>query len=322
MPVVPGIGHYAAYRARAPMTRVARDPELMAEVVLASLEAHGYDGCGPITDYGLGAESMGSRAVIRDWEQTFVAEFALGDRAGLARLEPPDPLRDGRMPVILECEGMLVGRLGGRAGVGGGVAGPLSFAANLRGPERLLYDLCDDPPFAHSLLRLSLEASATFAEAQVSRGGVATVNVYEPLAALISPAMADEFSFPYLKTLAGRIKRLGASVLLHICNDSGPLITRMVEAGADILSLDAQVDLARAKELAAGRAVVSGNVATQSLARLGTEAVYAESRRALAAAARGGRFTLSSSCEVPMETPAANIDAMVRAARDWGAGLG
>ncbi len=108
-------------------------------------------------------------------------------------------------------------------------------------------------------------------------------------------------------------------VLLHICNDTTRLLDRMVEIGADILSLDVQVDLAEAKRIVAGRAGISGNVATWNLARLSPQEIYEESCRCIEKAAEGGRYTLGSSCEIPYETPEENIDAMVRAARDYGA---
>jgi len=59
----------------------------------------------------------------------------------------------------------------------------------------------------------------------------------------------EEFSFFYLEQLIRHLKRLGSLVLLHICNDTTRLLNRMVEIGADILSLDVQVDLAEAKRL-------------------------------------------------------------------------
>lgn len=319
VPVAPGIGHYSAVLAGQPMTRVAFDPELMAEVVIQSLHRHGHDSCSPITDYGLGTESMGSRSVVQDRGQTYVTDFAVRSEADVARLKLPDPLSDGRMPVIIECEQILVEKVGNQVGVNGGLAGPFSFAANLRGPQQILIDLVDSPKMIHQLLDISLEATISFGEAQVTRGGVKTVNIYEPMAAMISNAFVEEFSFAYLEKLIRRIKDLGALVLLHICNDTTRLLHRMVEIGADILSLDVQVDLAYAKQIAAGKASVSGNVATNNLA-LGTpEQIYEEACRCIQTAARGGRFTLSSSCEVPWETPPANIDAMVRAAREYGA---
>ena len=321
VPVAPGIGHYAAVKAGYPMTQVAFDPELMARVVIQSLKRHGHDSCSPITDYGLGTECMGSRSVIQDWEQTYVTDYAVQSLAQVRQLAPPDPVHDGRMPVILECEQILVETLGDQVGVNGGLSGPLSFASNLRGPQQILYDMIDHPELVHQLLDISLEATWSFAEAQVLRGGVKTLNIYEPVAAMISTPMVEEFSFAYLEPLIQHVKSLGALVLLHICNDTTRLLNRMVEIGTDILSLDVQVDLAHAKEVVAGRASISGNVATNRLALATAEEIYQESCRCIEKAAVGGRYTLSSSCEVPLETPPENIDAMVRAARTFGAKL-
>jgi uroporphyrinogen decarboxylase len=319
VPVAPGIGHYAAVRAGQPMTAVAWDPELMADVVVQSIERHGHDSCSPITDYGHGTESMGSTSVIRDWEQTYVGEYAIQSEADVGRLKLPDPLVEGRMPVIIECEQILVEQLGDSVGINGGLSGPLSFAANLRGPQQILYDITDRPRMVHELMAIALEATKAFGEAQVVRGGVGTVNVYDPVATMLSNSMVEEFSFAYLEPLIDHFHNLGSLVLLHICNDTTRLINRMVEIGADILSLDVQVDLAQAKEIVAGRASISGNVATNHLAYLSPEEIYQESCRCIEKAAHGGRFTLSSSCEVPYETPEENIDAMVRAAREFGA---
>jgi uroporphyrinogen decarboxylase len=316
--VAPGIGHYAAVKAGQPMTAVAWNPELMASVVIQSVERHGHDSCSPITDYGHGTESMGSTAVIRDWEQTFVGEYAVQSEADVGRLRLPDPLRQGRMPVIVECEQILVEQLGDSVGINGGLSGPLSFAANLRGPQQILYDMIDRPEMVHELVGIALEATKAFGQAQIVQGGVGTVNIYDPVATMISNSMVEEFSFTYLEPLIKHIHSHGALVLLHICNNTTRLINRMVEIGADILSLDVQVDLAQAKEIVSGRASISGNVATNHLAYLSPEEIYQESCRCIEKAAQGGQFTLSSSCEVPYETPAENIDAMVRAAREFG----
>jgi uroporphyrinogen decarboxylase len=262
---------------------------------------------------------MGSKSVVRDWEQTYVGAYAVQSERDVARLKLPDPLRDGRMPVVIECEQILVEQLGDSVGINGGLSGPLSFAANLRGPEQILYDMFDRPGMVHELLSIALEATRSFGEAQVLHGGVKTVNIYDPVAIMLSNAMVEEFSFAYLEPLIQHIKGLGALVLLHICNDTTRLLNRMVEIGADILSLDVQVDLAYAKEIVNGRASLSGNVATNHLALMSPNQIYQESCRCIEKAAKGGRYTLSSSCEVPFETPAENIDAMVQAAREFGA---
>jgi uroporphyrinogen decarboxylase len=319
VPVCPGIGHYAAYQARQPMTKVAFDPELMASVVLAALRRHGYDACSPITDYGLGTENMGSQVVIREWEQTYVSDFPIKSSGDIARLHLPDPLKDGRMPVIIGCERLLTATVGETTGVNGGLAGPLSFASNLRGLDRLMVDVVTDRQLVHRLLQVSLEAVKDFGEAQVVHGQVTTVNIYDPVATLLSTPMAEEFCFVYLEDLIGHLKARGAKILLHICGDTKRLLEGMLRIGVDVISLDVDVDMREAKSMVAGRATISGNVATQNLFRHTHEEIYAEACNCIEKAAGGGRFSLSSSCEVPLETPPENIDAMVRAAREFGA---
>jgi len=139
VPVAPGIGTYAAIKAGQPMSKVAWNPELMADVVIQSIERHRYDSCSPITDYGLGTESMGSKIVIRDWEQTYVGDFGVKSESDVPNLKMPDPLKDGRMPVIIQCEQILMDQLGNQIGINGGLSGPLSFAANLRGPQQITH---------------------------------------------------------------------------------------------------------------------------------------------------------------------------------------
>jgi uroporphyrinogen decarboxylase len=318
VPVAPGINHYAAIKAGQPMTKVAWDPELMASVVIQSLERHGYDGCGPIGDYGHGTESMGSTVAIQDWEQTYVADYPVRSEADVAKLKLPDPLKDDRMPVLIECARILVETVGDRVGVNGSMSGPLSFAANLRGPQQILLDMLERPRMVHDLVAISLEADKAFAEAQIVHGKLNTINIFEPVAIMASNPMIDEFSFAYLEQLIQHIHDLDALVLLHICNDTTRIINRMVEIGADILSLDERVDMAHAKEIVAGRATISGNIPSAHLANSSPEEIYQESCALIEQVTAGGRFTLGSSCEVPYETPEANIDAMVRAAREFG----
>ncbi len=320
VPVAPSIGHYAAFRAREPMTKVAYDPELMARVVLESLERHNYDTCCPITDYGVGTENMGSTSVIRDWEQTFVSEFAVQSKVDIAGLKIPDPLKDGRMPVAIECGQILLDKVGEQVGVSCGISGPLSFAANLRGPQQILEDILLDPVLVHELLKISQEALKSFGEALIIHGGITTISIYEPMATLISTPQAEEFSFVYMESLIKKLKESGAfTILLHICGDTTRFLDRAVGIGVNILSLDRDVDLAKAKEIVAGRATISGNVATQNLFCGSSDEIYAESCRCIESAALGGRYALGSSCEVPLETREENIDAMVRAARKFGA---
>ena len=315
--VSPIVSHQAAVEAGEPMTKVAYNPELMADVLLRSLNKHGYDSVRPIGDCGLGTECMGSKILVRDWEQTVVINHGVKSPEDLKKLKVPNPLQDGRMPIFLECQRILVDSVGDIVEVGGGITGPLSFAGCLRGTMELLKDLRTNPEFVHELVRISYEAGKAFGVAQIQNSGVKSINLYEPFASLVSNPMADEFSFHYLEQLICHLKNLGATVLLHICQDSTRLLNRMVEIGADILSLDVEVDLGHAKEIVAGRASIQGNVSSMTLATKQPEDVYSESCQCIQKAGTGGKFILSSACEVPIDTPPENLDAMLCASKEF-----
>ena len=317
VPVEPGIGHYAAMLAKKPLTEVLVNPELMAEVVLGAQARHGYDRVCPITDWGLSTSSMGCVVELKEWEHCKVVEAALKDKSDIAKLKVPNPLTDDRTPVVIEAERIMKERVGDNIRVNGAVAGPLSITSVLRGMEETFFDLSEDPDFIHEVTRIGLEVCKTFGEAQIMNGGVDTIFIYDPTATLLSEPMADEFCFPYLKELITYLNGLGAHVHLHICGDTTRLLEKIVAVGADSIAAHAAVDLREWKEILGDRAVVYGNIDSSKLAMSTSEKIYAEARACLETAAKGGRYVLSSECEVPLETPPENLDAMMKAAIDF-----
>src|SRR5437879_10537956 len=78
------------------------------------------------------------------------------DKVRLARLEIPDPRRDGRLPAFLEqCEALSAARF--PSPLGAVLVGPWTIAMLLRNPELMCLDTIDDPPFVHELMRFSTE---------------------------------------------------------------------------------------------------------------------------------------------------------------------
>ncbi len=71
--------------------------------------------------------------------------------------------------------------------------------------------MIDRPKMVHELVAIALEATKAFGEAQIVHGGVKTINIYDPMAIMISNPMVEEFSFAYLEALIRHIKSLGLS---------------------------------------------------------------------------------------------------------------
>ena len=92
----------------------------------------------------------------------------------------------------------------------------------------------------------------------------------------------------------------------------------MVETGAAAISIDEPTDLAKAVEVARGKAVVIGNVST-SLFYLGSKDDMERAvKDCIDIAAPNSGFILASGCEVPGIAPPEKIQWFMEAAREFG----
>ncbi len=131
--------------------------------------------------------------------------------------------------------------------------------------------------------------------------------------------MFEEFAGPYITPVMQRIKGAGLPAMLHICGKTHRLFEQMADTGADVLSLD-QVDLAEARERVGDRVTLMGNVRPAQTLLNGTpEQVEAEVRECLEKALDSPKgFILASGCEVPLNAPFENVEALMAAARKYG----
>jgi uroporphyrinogen-III decarboxylase len=92
----------------------------------------------------------------------------------------------------------------------------------------------------------------------------------------------------------------------------------MATSGADVLELDHAVELGKACRVVGPHIGLWGNLDPVGLLSQGTpERVRQAARQALAAVQAAGhrRFVLSSGCTLAVETPSANLDALIGASR-------
>ena len=137
---------------------------------------------------------------------------------------------------------------------------------------------------------------------------------------VISPRQFKEFGQPYLTRLVDYIHGRGRAVTLHICGKTQPIWEAMADTGADCLSIDNAADLEQAKLKVGDRVRLMGNVPPSEVMLQGTPAqVRAAVRRCLRKAHNNPKgFIVASGCSLAVETPYANIDAMLAAVREVG----
>lgn len=131
--------------------------------------------------------------------------------------------------------------------------------------------------------------------------------------------MAERFSLPFIREVTYAIHKCGASPVLHICGDTTHLITGMPRSGAEGLSLDSPVDLPFVADSVPTDLVLMGNIApVKVMLEKGPEAVKAETFRLSRAMRSRKNFILDTGCDLSLDTPHENIDALIEMASGHG----
>jgi MtaA/CmuA family methyltransferase len=238
----------------------------------------------------------------------------LGDKALLDHLAQPGVKPQGRMANRLRVIEELKQQVGERKLVEGWIEGPCAEAADLRGINNLMLDFYDDPDFVVRLFDYVLALELEFAAAQVA-AGADLIGIGDAAASLVGPHIYTEFVLPYELCMVHAIHRLGAKVRLHICGNTRRILGGMGSLGADIVDLDFLAPLGEGRAAMGPGQVLLGNIApVRDLCQGTPEAVYAIVAGCHHEA--GDRYIVGAGCEVPRDTPAENLHALVRYARE------
>jgi len=273
------------------------------------------------------AEAFGCRVKYSDYVVPSIdAHLLQDDKKKLARLAMPDPYKTARLPGFLEqCEALV--RAKPPAAIGAVAVGPWTIAMLLRNPETMLLDTFEDPRFIHDVMRVTTDFCTRWGDA-IAKTGIG-LSFSEPTASisLISPDNYREFVAPYHKELVEHFKAKKVGVTTHICGTTYPIFEDVIGCGFSTFSfdLDQQADpalhvdqLERFMEVARGRAVAIGNVDATKFEKTTREAMYADVRRCVDAAARHSGFILSTSCEIPPRSDPEVVRWFMDAAHDLG----
>lgn len=322
VPVVPMITYTTAQLIGIQFSEALYSAEKMAKALVAGYKSAGYDGIyvGWESSFNLMAEAMGCKLQIQPNNIAFVKDQLIKEQSDLDKIKVADPEQDGRLPLHLKTINLVKEKIGEDVPIFKYVPGPLTLTSILRGQDQFLMDLVRNPEFVYDILKPSTESSKRFAVATVEHGTDIVV-VADPIASstVISPKTFDQFALSPIKEVLKAISEVGGIPSLHICGKTSPILERMVDAGARIIELDYQVDLAFAKNKVGKKVCIEGNVDPVGVLLNGKpNDVKREARECIKKAAEGGGFILSSGCEVPLNAPFENIKAMVSAAKKYG----
>lgn len=289
---------------------VHRDAQKMATLSLAMHDETGMENLGIPFCMTVEAEALGGE--VEDGDEVTepgIVQYPLRSVAGWKGLKALNPYRDGRLPTILECTGIL-SKSATDTAVVGNLVGPLSLATSLIEATSLFKALRQTPEEVHGLLGFLTGNSIRYAEALIANGAD-LISIADPSATgeILGPANFETFALPYLNEMIRHIHQLGRPVIVHICGNIHAIAGSIKGLAAECISFDAHVDIRIMRNALPGKRLM-GNVCTRLLLNGPSSAI----RWASANILHGGIDILAPACGVSAKTPVKHIRAMAEAA--------
>lgn len=327
VPAGPYMYDLAAVVAGVPLRDFYLDPGAMVHAQLILHDLVGQDIICVGSDNFYIAEGFGCETTRSDDELPSLVKPPLGSIEDVYRLEVPDPMTQGRMPLMLEAIRMLRRAVGDEVAIRTPGTGSFALASYFVGTQQWLMDVAlaeagfdDDKEAAvHHALGLASDALIEFGKACFD-AGADLLHCGDSLAScnVISPRTYERYAWPYEKRVFTAWREYGITAgLLHICGDSSKVLELYRDTGANLIEVDSAVDLSEASRRLDGAATLVGNVNTVTeLLQASSEETEAASRRCIEQT-RGRNFILGSGCIVPRHTPVENLTTLSRVAHEY-----
>ena len=199
-----------------------------------------------------------------------------------------------------------------------GIIGPFSLAGRLMGVSDAMIYCYDEPDMVHTVLEKATSFLIEYCKAYKAAGANG-VFMAEPLAGLLSPALAREFSHEYVAKLVKEVQTDDFAVFYHNCGDNTPLMTKDIyQIGAMGYHFGDAIRLSDMFADAPKDVLVMGNVSPSVQLKNGTPESVRENVKALMEECSvHDHFVLSSGCDIPPLAPWENLDAFFAAGKEF-----
>ncbi|HJB67816.1 MAG TPA: uroporphyrinogen decarboxylase family protein [Candidatus Fournierella excrementigallinarum] len=269
-----------------------------------------------LMDLSVEAECFGSEIRVSDEEVPTVVGSIVADETQARALEVP-AVGAGRTGLCVEAIRKAAGRITDRP-VFAGAIGPFSLAARLMDVTEAMVLCYDEPDMVHILLEKSTRFITDYCRA-FKEAGANGVVIAEPVAGLLSPALEEEFSAPYVKRIVNAVQDDSFLVIYHNC---GGAVIRQIDSilstGAAAYHFGNAIDMAEMMPHIPAHTVAMGNVDPAGEFRGGTpESIRAATWKVMEACREYPNFVISSGCDIPPLSRWENIDAFFAAVAEF-----
>lgn len=199
-----------------------------------------------------------------------------------------------------------------------GVIGPFSLAGRLMDVTSAMIYCYDEPEMAHVVLEKATEFIIKYIKAYKAVGANGVV-IAEPLAGLLSPSLAMEFSGDYCKRIVKAVRDENFAVIYHNCgNTANVTLESILSCNANAYHFGNAVDMKEIMSKVPEDIVCMGNVDPAGQFRNGTpESVREATLSVMEQCCEHPNFVISSGCDIPPMSSWDNIDAFFAAVDEY-----
>lgn len=295
--------------------KLINDSDLQAQAM--KIIADNTDAAASVSmmDLSLEAEAFGSTIRVSEDEVPTVIGHVVETEEEAEALKVPEI--EGRRKLYIEAIEKAVKLIEDRP-VFAGVIGPFSLAGRLLDVSEALVYCYDEPDMVHIVLQKATEFLIKYIK-EYKRVGANGVVMAEPLAGLLSPDLADEFSADYVKKIVNEVQDDEFIVVYHNCgNTAVKTLDTIVSNGCPMFHFGNAIDMAELMEKMPENLIAMGNVDPAGQIKNGTvESVYEKTTEVLNACGKYKNFVPSSGCDIPPMSPWENINSFFKAVADY-----
>ena len=292
--------------------QLVKDPELQAQTM--ALVAAETDTLAAVSlmDLSVEAEAFGAAVCFFPNEVPAVTGQLVEDTDGAEALEVPS-LDAGRARLCIEGVRLAKERIANKP-VLAGMIGPFSLAGRLMDVTEIMYVCYDEPEAVHTVLEKATRYLIAYGQA-MKDAGADGIMMAEPLAGILSPSMAKEFSVPYVKRIIDALQDENFALIYHNCGNSvASMLDAIFSQNAAAYHFGNAVNMQTVMAAAPANALCMGNIDPAAEFVQGTpESIAAATKDLLAKCGSYPNFIPSSGCDIPAHASWDNIAAFFAA---------
>lgn len=312
---LPILSFPAAQKMNVTVEQLVKDPELMAQAMEIVSKETDTLAAVSLMDLSVEAEAFGAAVRFTEDEVPAVIGQLVSDEDEANDLEVPE-LSAGRAQLCVEAVRLAKERITDKP-VLAGMIGPYSLAGRLMDVTEIMYICFDEPETVHIVLDKATEYLIRYGQA-MKDAGANGIMMAEPLAGILSPDMAAEFSVPYVKRIVDALQDENFAVLYHNCGNSVlSMLEPIFSQGAAAYHFGNAVDMLKVMEQAPADVLCMGNVDPAAEFAHGTpESMTAATKVLLEKCGSYKNFVPSSGCDIPAHAKWENIHAFFEALKN------